>query len=69
MDSHVFEDLRKRKAPNTNMSKGEKQDEWWWLSEESTYPKGTFSHNALFASSNHDDKENKTDDVAEEEIC
>jgi hypothetical protein len=46
----------------------EEEEERWRPNEESTSPKGLFSHTALHASTNYDDMENETEDVEEKEI-
>jgi hypothetical protein len=40
----------------------------WRPNNESTSPKGLFSHFALHASANNDDRENEIEDVEEDEI-
>jgi septal ring factor EnvC (AmiA/AmiB activator) len=40
----------------------------WRPNNESTSPKGSFSHSALHASANNDDRENEIEDVEEDEI-
>jgi hypothetical protein len=44
------------------------EKERWRPNEESTSPKGMFSHVVLHASANHDDRENETEEEEEEEI-
>jgi hypothetical protein len=51
----------------TNPLKEEEEDRWW-PNDESTYPRCSFSHSALYAYTNNDDRENETEDVEEDEI-